>query len=153
MRPKLPPQIVRLVLLTIAIVGSYFVARFFLTPASFGELGWYRANALTEAANKPLAYAGKEACSVCHKDQAAKLAKYPHKTLSCEVCHGPGQAHAEKKDDPDYKPAKLGISHCLRCHETLPSRPKFQKQINSREHYAGQKCAECHLPHAPSEMP
>jgi hypothetical protein len=153
MRSKLPPQVVRLVLLTIAIVGSYLVARFILTPHSFGELGWYRADALTEAVDRPLVYAGKEACIVCHKDQAAKLAKYQHKTLSCEVCHGPGQAHAEKKDDPDYKPAKLGISHCLRCHETDPSRPKFQKQVNSREHYAGQKCTECHVPHAPSEMP
>jgi hypothetical protein len=47
MRPfKMPPQIVRLVLLTFAIVGSYLVARSFLTPRSFGELGWYRAEAL-----------------------------------------------------------------------------------------------------------
>jgi hypothetical protein len=41
-RFKMPPQIVRLVLLTLAIVGSYLIARAFLTPASFGELGWYR---------------------------------------------------------------------------------------------------------------
>ena len=65
---KMPPQIVRLVLLTIGIVGSYLVARTFLTPQSFGEYGWYRANALGElAAQKPV-FAGKESCvkSECH---------------------------------------------------------------------------------------
>ena len=36
---RMPPQIVRLVLLTIAIVGSYLVARYFLTPPSFGQYG------------------------------------------------------------------------------------------------------------------
>lgn len=34
---KMAPQIVRLLLLTIAIVGSYIVARAMLTPPSFGE--------------------------------------------------------------------------------------------------------------------
>lgn len=150
---KLPPQIVRLVLLTIAIVSSYLVARHLLTPPSFGQYGWYRGDALMEQASLPRSYAGRVACDECHSDEVAKLAKYPHKTLSCEVCHGPGQGHVEKPDDPAYTPEKLGFSHCVRCHEANPSRPKWHKQIVTREHYAGQKCTECHLPHAPSEMP
>ena len=47
-KPKLPPQIVRLVLLTVGIVGSYLVARYFLTPSSFGQYGFYRGQALEE---------------------------------------------------------------------------------------------------------
>ena len=38
----MPPQIVRLVLLTLLIIASYGVARMFLKPDSFGEFGHYR---------------------------------------------------------------------------------------------------------------
>ena len=148
---KMPPQIVRLVLLTIAIVGSYLVARFFLTPKTFGEYGWYRGAAIEEARNHPLVYAGRKACEECHEDEAKKLAKDKHKTLSCEGCHGPGQAHVDKPDVT--KPPKLGYSVCVRCHEALPGRPAWHKQINPKTHYVGQKCAECHVPHCPSEVP
>jgi hypothetical protein len=147
---KLPPQIVRLVLLTVGIVGSYMVARFFLTPESFGQYGWYRGNALRERASLPRTYAGKKACTECHEDKGLQLAKFAHKTLSCEVCHGPGQEHV---DNFDVKLPVLTHGHCLRCHETNPSRPAWHKQIDPREHYPGDKCTECHVPHAPSEVP
>ncbi len=149
-RFNLPPQVVRLVLLTIGIVGSYMVARYFLTPKSFGQYGWYRGDALMERASLPRVYAGMKACDECHSDKLQQLAKFPHKTLSCEVCHGPGGAHAK---DPDVKLAVLTYGHCVRCHEANPTRPKWHKQINIREHYSGQKCTECHVPHAPSEVP
>lgn len=149
-RFNLPPQVVRLVLLTIGIVGSYLVARYFLTPKSFGQYGWYRGDALMERASLPRTYAGQKACDECHSDKVQQIAKFGHKTLSCEVCHGAGQAHV---DSPDIKLAVLNFSHCVRCHEANPSRPKWHKQINSRDHYAGQKCTECHVPHAPSEVP
>jgi len=149
-RYKLPPQIIRLVLLTVGIVGSYLVARTLLTPASFGQYGWDRGDALTELASRPRSFAGRSACTECHSDQAAKLTQFSHRNLSCEVCHGPGAAHVE---DFDNKLATLTHSHCLRCHETNPSRPKTHKQIKSREHYPGDKCVDCHLPHAPTEVP
>jgi len=148
-RLKMPPQIVRLVLLTLAIVGSYLVARAFLTPASFGELGWYRSEALVELSSRTPVYAGKQSCDECHSDQFQKLAKFEHKTLSCEACHGVSRDHAE---NPDIVPVKLAGSHCLRCHEANPSRPKWFKQIVVRDHYSG-KCIECHMPHQPSQTP
>lgn len=146
----MPPQILRLVLLTLAIVGSYMVARAMLTPPSFREYGWYRGDALEEiAARKPL-YAGKKACEECHSDQIQKLAKGEHKTIACESCHGAAQGHA---DNPDLKTYKLTDNDCLRCHETDPGRPKFLKQINLKEHYRGSRCTECHVAHHPSEVP
>ena len=148
--PSIPPQIVRLLLLLIGIVGSYLVARHFLTPASFGDYGFYRGAALAESRAHPVVFAGKKACEECHSDEAEKLAKHEHKHLSCEACHGPRQEHAQ---DPDVKPAVLSFSHCARCHEANPSRPKFMKQIVMKEHYPGEKCIECHVPHAPSEVP
>ena len=154
MRPlSLPPQIIRLVLLTILIVGSYFGARFFLKPSSFGEYGFYRGAALEEIASLPVAYAGKKACEECHTDEFEKLAKHVHKSLSCEGCHGPAQAHSEKPDVTSLKPPKLGYSTCLRCHEANPSRPAWLKQITPKSHYTGQKCTECHVPHMPTEVP
>lgn len=149
---KIPPQIVRLLALTVLIVGSYFVARYFLKPPSFGEYGWYRGAALEEARMREPVFAGRKACEVCHTEESVQqLSKGEHKGLACEGCHGAGSQHAEKPDV--IKPPKLGYSVCVRCHEANPSRPKWHKQVNPKTHYVGQKCAECHVPHNPSEVP
>jgi hypothetical protein len=147
---RMPPQVVRLFLLAAGIVGSYLVARYFLTPPSFGHYGWYRGEALAEVAAREPVFAGKKACEECHSDQVQKLNQHEHKTLSCEACHGAGQAHA---DNPDVKLDILNFSHCVRCHEANPSRPSWHKQITIKEHYTGSKCTECHVPHSPNEVP
>jgi hypothetical protein len=146
----MPPQILRLVLLTFAIVGSYAVARAFLTPPSFRQYGWFRGDALQEIAARKPVYAGKKACDECHSDEIQKLAKGEHKTISCESCHGPAQAHA---DNPDLKTTKLTDADCLRCHDADPGRPAFLKQITVKSHYSGSRCVECHVPHHPSDTP
>jgi hypothetical protein len=160
---KLPPQITRLVLLTLGIVSSYLVARYFLTPSSFGEYGWYRGAALEELASRTPVFAGKKACEDCHADQSRKLAQGPHQTLSCEACHGVSGLHAEnpfipagqEKEQPDNtenaRVRRTG-NYCLRCHEANPSRPDWFKQITLKDHYSG-KCADCHDPHQPNEVP
>ena len=152
MRPffKMPPQVLRLFLLAVGIVTSYSVARYFLTPASFGQYGWFRGNALIELQAREPSFAGRKACEECHSDQVNKVLKGEHKTLSCEGCHGPGQAHA---DNPDVKIDRLNFGPCIRCHEANPSRPKWHKQIVARNHYTGSKCTECHVPHSPTEVP
>jgi hypothetical protein len=149
---QMPPQVARLVLLTVGIVGSYLTARYFLTPPSFGQYGWYPAAALGEIASRPPVpvFAGKKACEECHSEVCQKLAKHEHKTLSCEACHGTGKAHA---DNPDVKMTILNYSHCARCHEASPSRPKWLKQVKTKSHYTGQRCTECHVPHQPNEVP
>jgi hypothetical protein len=147
---KLPPQILRLVLLALAIVGSYLVARSFLTPSSFGQYGWYRGDAVGEiaAARTPL-FAGKQACDECHADIVRKLAAGAHQTLSCEACHGVSREHVE---NPKIPPDKATGHYCLRCHEANPSRPAWFKQIVVKNHYSGE-CTDCHLPHQPTQQP
>ena len=149
----MPPQIVRLVILTIAIVGSYLVARAFLTPASFREYGWYRGEALNELASREPVFAGKKSCEECHSDVFKKLLTAEHKGLSCEGCHAAALEHTQNPDNTKLNPPKMAMSACTRCHEANPSRPKWLKQIASAHHYAGQKCTECHLPHQPQEVP
>lgn len=147
---KMPPQVLRIVLLAAGIVFSYMMARAVLTPPSFKQYGFFRGAALEELASRDPVFAGRKACSECHDDEVKKLASHGHKSLSCEGCHGAGQAHA---DNPDVKLQILNYSHCARCHEANPSRPKWHKQIVLKEHYAGSKCTECHVPHMPSEVP
>lgn len=146
----MPPQLFRLVLLTVVIVAVYLAARTFLTPRSFGEVGFFRADAMGELASREPVFAGKKACEECHSDQIETLANGEHKSLSCETCHGAAQVHVQ---NPDVSPQKLTFSHCVRCHEASPSRPGWMKQIEVKEHYPGERCTECHVPHHPSEVP
>jgi hypothetical protein len=149
-KAKLPPQVVRIVLLAAAIVGSYVVARAMLTPGSWKQYGFYRGAALTELASREPVYAGKSACAECHEAEVQNLAAHEHKTLSCEGCHGAGQAHA---DDPDHVDMTvLSAEDCLRCHEKNTSRPQWQKQVSVTDHYSPE-CKECHVPHMPKEVP
>ncbi len=147
----MPPQVTRLVFLTLAIVAMYFVARWFLVPASFGQYGWYRGNSLQEIAAHPIAYAGRTACAECHEEPAAQIAKGRHRGLSCESCHGPGAAHAEDPSEAAPKPANPQF--CLRCHARQVSRPAKFPQIDLADHFPDQRCAECHDPHTPMETP
>ena len=147
----MPPQIQRLVLLTLAIVMAYFVARGVLTPKSFGEYGWYRKDALQEIAALPVTYGGKAACVECHTEVAETMAKSKHHSVACESCHGPNFAHTE---DPSLTPAKItNPQFCLRCHQADPSRPEKFPQVDPAEHFGDQKCGECHLPHSPTDSP
>lgn len=149
-RFTMPPQLVRLCLVTIGIVGVYLVARYLLTPESFGQFGFYRGQALEEVATRTPVFSGKQECDACHSEVFEVLLKNEHKGISCESCHGVGQAHVE---DPDVKTAKITDHLCLRCHEDLLGRPAWHKQIKVKDHYPGDRCIECHFPHKPKESP
>lgn len=151
-RLRLPPQVVRLVILTIGIVASYAVARQVFVPKSFGQYGHYRGKALEEIAAREPRYAGQKSCNECHSEVLVKVGKFEHKTVSCESCHGISRAHG---DDPDHNdPIKLTDSLCLRCHTREVARPSFLKQIEISNHYSSKgTCVSCHLPHQPNEVP
>ena len=152
-RSSLPPQISRLVLLTVTIVVTYLVARYLLTPATFGQHGFYRGDALAEHASHTPVFAGRRACLECHEEIQQLLFKGEHKTIGCESCHGPSSQHVADPDSENKMPDKRNTLTCARCHEANPSRPATQKQINVKLHYSGQKCVECHVPHQPTEVP
>jgi predicted CXXCH cytochrome family protein len=144
----MPPQLVRLLLLTLLLIAAYSVARQFLTPPTFGHYGHYRGAALVEATARPLVFAGAKACDECHGDTGALVAKDRHKGISCESCHGPGRAHAR---NPDVMPAKLNDQLCLRCHLADAARPAKQRQVKVPDHFPGEKCVDCHVAHQPNK--
>ena len=149
---RVPPQILRLVWLTVLVIGSYALARKLLLPPSFGAHGWYRGPALEElAAAKPV-FSGMKSCDECHSDVLEQVAKGPHGVIACESCHGPSRPHA---GDPDVKTPRLKFTDadCMHCHQSSPSRPSWLRQIEASEHFRGDQCVGCHLPHQPNEMP
>jgi hypothetical protein len=148
----MPPQIVRLVLLSVGVVGSYAVARMVLLPPSFGKHGFYRGAALEEVAAAKPVFMDRKACEECHSEVIEQLAKWEHKAISCESCHGPSRAHAVNPDLLTPK-GKLKDSDCMHCHQSSPSRPSWLKQIEVSDHFRGDTCVGCHLPHQPNEAP
>lgn len=146
---KIPPQLIRIILLTITIVFVYVTARVFLTPASFGEYGFYRGDAVRENMERPLSFGGMESCAECHQERHQELVKFEHKTLNCESCHWASQPHVL---NPKVKTKELSDVVCMRCHTKDPAKPIKFKQIAAKDHYEG-SCTECHLPHHPSETP
>jgi hypothetical protein len=146
---RLPPQILRLVILFLMIVAGYLLMRSALMPATFGNHGWYRSAALGELAAQETQYTSRADCAGCHAEESELLSLHGHQSLSCVVCHGPGQEHAK---DPGNFIGHASAEVCSRCHEAEPARPVWFKQVRATDHYPDWSCIECHLPHFPSEI-
>ncbi len=144
----MPPQIKRLAVLFAIFIGLFIMVRHFLVPKSFGKYGHYRADALAEIAQLPIAYAGKEVCAGCHENIVKEKAKARHAKIACETCHGPAVKHTE--DPMSVKPNKpKGRDFCGTCHSKNAARPKNIPQVNLDEHNAGMDCYLCHKAHNP----
>jgi len=141
-------QIIRLgTIFGLAIVGLV-AARHFLVPDTFGEIGHYRAAAVETIASQEINYAGSEACAGCHYDVAEVHDSHLHRSVACEVCHGPATAHTE---DPlgVVPPAPRERALCQLCHGYDPARPTGFPQIEPAVHNPLQPCFSCHNPHDP----
>ena len=109
------------------------------------------------AAAKPGEFAGSETCALCHADIAKKFDANPHsqlalmhggKGVTCESCHGPGQAHVASGGDPtkilqlSKMSAKQVDATCLGCHAS--AHPNFLRSDHGK---AGVGCTSCHSIH------
>jgi DmsE family decaheme c-type cytochrome len=101
---------------------------------------------------------GSDTCAICHSDIAKKFGTNPHsqlalmhggKGVTCESCHGPGQAHVDSGGDKtkifDFNtaPVKAIDAKCLSCH--ADSHPNFDRSPHNK---AGVGCTSCHSTHA-----
>jgi predicted CXXCH cytochrome family protein len=104
-------------------------------------------------------YAGEATCALCHAAVATKFASNPHselallhngKGVTCESCHGPGQAHVASGGDPtkirqlDRLSAKQLDATCLSCHAS--AHPNFLRSDHAK---ADVSCSSCHSIHGP----
>jgi hypothetical protein len=135
-----------------------FIVRSLLVPASYGDHGHYRFDAVAEAREFVPRHVGSGVCENCHDDIAALHAKDAHFRVTCETCHGPGEDHvAADGEGGIIRPA--GKQPCLVCHELMLSRPGDFPQIVPEDHFrfVGVKdpeiqCIACHDPHEPLYM-
>lgn len=102
-------------------------------------------------------YVGEELCGSCHTDEAKDFATNPHarlalehagKGVTCESCHGPGQAHVEGGGDVKKifrfttASAPEVDDKCLSCH--AGAHPNFARSPHGE---AGVSCVSCHSVH------
>ncbi len=142
-----------------------------LVPATFGQYGSYVGASLEAIRSKPVQYVGVERCKSCHKKEWKKWSRKEHRTVSCEVCHGPGAAHSVEEVEPRPLPprskssgkmAKQAHDLCMSCHAKAPGRSEEFSQIESKTHLAefkiteqsqdfeeSMRCLTCHPGHNP----
>jgi cytochrome c553 len=142
----MPKHIVRLLVL-MGVLGAFaLAAKAFFTPESFYQYGHYRALAVPEIAAQEPVFQTHRYCEACHTDRFALWSSQSHKSVTCEVCHGPAKGHpASGKLPIPADTQKL----CTLCHEQMAERPRAQPQVQASVHSGGQSCNACHNPHSP----
>jgi len=148
-RRKVPTQVIQLGVIFLAVGVGMFLLRQKYVPESFGELGHYRAAAVTANADLEPRYAGWQACAMCHPDKVETKNKSFHRTVSCEACHGPAGDHTSRPMKPRPE-LPTGREFCLTCHSYLASRPTGFPQIIEERHNPVRACTGCHDAHDPT---
>ncbi len=146
----MPKHIVRLILVIVVVVALSIAARSLLITDSFYEFGHYRGNSVQQIAAHEPVFQTPRYCETCHEERAAQWSGQAHRSVSCEVCHGPGKGHPDNGKLP--VPTDT-VKLCSLCHEAMPGRPRAQPQVDIAAHSAGQQCIACHDPHAPKIAP
>ena len=147
----MPPQLTRLFIIFAGLGVLFIVVTWVAEPASFGWYGHYRADALAELSAKPAHYVVRDACAECHDEEAKTHKNGVHTRISCQSCHGPGDAHIEEPSAENIT-RPVVVSMCARCHEANYARPKNFPQIVLAEHTDGAACNTCHIVHNPGDM-
>ncbi|MFH2052141.1 MAG: cytochrome C [bacterium] len=142
----------RVSLLLVFLLVVLVLVRHFLIPKSFGEMGYYRFDALAEIAAHEPVHGPPDACAECHDEVAMAKARGMHSVVQCEVCHAPLATHVEEGDVIAPMTIQRSYELCLYCHMELVARPSSIAQINLNDHLEiepGQAvppeaCLECH---------
>jgi hypothetical protein len=135
---------------------GYVGMRAIFVPDSWGEVGPFRAEAITEEIARPTKLVGREQCLGCHEKVAASFGESGHAKITCASCHGYGTQHAvacqdvktgatcfERPQNTAKPPAELiGVDlfiakhrdTCLTCHEKLVGRAAAFPQIDVKAH-------------------
>jgi len=141
-------HLIRPALVLLAGVVAFLILRAAVVPKSFGQYGHYRGDALGMIAARPISYAGRAQCAMCHEQEAKVHDAGKHAGVGCETCHGPQAKHVEAEGG--NKPALPDVANlCRRCHEKDAAKPKGFPQVDTVAHSQGMLCDSCHQPHSP----
>ncbi len=146
---RIPQQLIPLAILFTLLMVVFVAARRQFVPESFGDLGFYRADALKEISSQEPKYVGAETCGECHDDIYEIKANSYHKGVACEACHGAGYMHVDSPAENELL-APRERDYCPVCHGYNPSRPSGFPQIIATVHNPGKPCMSCHNPHNPT---
>ena len=137
------------------LVAGFFSAMALAAPAN------EKKPAAPAAAGLPAGYVGSETCAGCHEAVVKGFEDNPHTKMvlqhgsngvTCENCHGAGQAHVEGGGDVTkiFNPAKHSNKEvnatCEKCHAA--THPNFDRSPHAK---ADVGCISCHSVHAPGK--
>jgi hypothetical protein len=152
-------HVFRAILVLVVVIAVVAIGRGFLVPKSYGLFGAYRADNVQEQMNvRAPRHGGVASCATCHAPQAVKRAAGGHKTVSCEICHGPLSRHVTEGKRTAPMPVDRSYTLCARCHRKVLARPDKFPQVVLEQHLQEQQaagpvegkiCLDCHDPHSP----
>ncbi len=159
-KSKYNSHLIRLIIALVVVGVGGFFAKAALSPDSMGQYGHYRGADIEDQKSVPIRMATNESCFQCHKPIRKIHKKGVHKTVSCEVCHGPYGNHVKDGRKIGELPIKRGqeINQlCLRCHnKIIQARPRESiKMVGIPEHLEQKQvklthtCNQCHMVHDP----
>lgn len=147
--PKRPPIILGIILLSVVTFGGGWVVLdkvlkpIYLTD---GTRTVYQQDWRVNAMEQPLVYVGSEQCGGCHPSVKEEWLQSSHKTVACEVCHGPGSTYVETGIPI---PVNDTINLCLTCHAQSAAKPETFPQPSIEAMSSGLACIQCHNPMHP----
>jgi len=118
-----------------------------VVPALYGRFGYHPKQNAREWAILEVSYVGASLCKDCHAEKHGEWRASSHRTVNCETCHGPAQAHLQ-----EGAPLSTTSSNalCELCHAEILGRPSDFAQVNPEEHAGPSPCIQCHNPHSPA---
>jgi hypothetical protein len=147
-------HVFRALLVLVVVVLGVSAGRLFLKPKSYGDFGTYRADNVGEQARvREPRHGGPASCASCHAKQATARSAGGHKTVSCEICHGPLAVHVTAGKVSAKMPVDRSYQLCARCHRKIAGRPEKFPQVVLEQHVPvaleSGVCLQCHEPHSP----
>lgn len=159
-KSKYNSHLIKLIIAMVVFGVVALVARQVFMPESMGQYGHYRGTDIADQKNVAIRLQTNESCFQCHKPIRTIHKAGVHKTVSCEVCHGPYGDHIKDGKKIGTLPVKQKqeITHlCLRCHnKVIQARPRESiKMVGLPEHLEQKRvrldhtCDQCHMVHDP----
>ncbi len=159
-RSKYNSHLIKLIIALIVVGVVALFARKVFIPESMGQYGHYRGADIADQKNIAVRLQTNESCFQCHKPIRRIHKAGVHKTVSCEVCHGPYGDHIENGKKIGSLPVYRGqdiIPLCLRCHnKVIQARPRESiRMVGLPEHLSEKNvridhtCVQCHMVHDP----